>query len=64
MERPHIVTAPRTLRILVFFHILLTQPIALENPTTAMISIVKEEDFGTLVIPGMYLDRENMFCLQ
>lgn len=45
-------------------HFLLTQPIALENPTTAMISIIKEEDFGTLVIPGMYLDRENMFCGQ
>lgn len=43
--------------------ILFTQPIALENPTISMISIVKEEDFGTLVIPGMYLDRENTFCL-
>lgn len=28
-----------------------------------MISIIKEKDSGTLVIPDMYLDRKNIFCL-
>lgn len=39
-------------------------PIATLNTTSTIISIIKEKDSGTLVIPDMYLDKKNTFCQQ